>query len=76
MDMNKDFWFGFALTLAILFVVLCFEYADGFRGFNSSGSEVFTIALPLWIVWKKMSAMGQKIQRLKQRNKAIEKVML
>ena len=69
------FWFGFTLTLSILAVVYCFEYADSARGYNSTGSEVFTIALPLWIVWKKLTTMGQKIEKLKQYNKALEKNM-
>jgi hypothetical protein len=72
----NNFWFGAMLTLSIVFVVWCFGYADEVRGFNSTGTEVFTLALPLLIVWKKFKAMGQKIERLKQYNKAMEKAML
>ena len=69
------FWFGFALTLSILAVVWCFEYADGVRGYNSTGGEVFTIALPLYVVWKKISDMGRKIQRLKRYNQSLKSML-
>ena len=72
----NNFWFGAILTLSIVFVVSCFSYADEVRGFNSTGTEVFMIALPLWIVWRKFKAMGQKIDKLKKYNKAMEKTML
>ena len=64
------FWFGVALTLSILAVVYCFEYADATRGYNSTGGEVFTIALPLIPVWNKLKTMGGQIERLKQQNSA------
>ena len=67
--MKKGFWFGVALTLSILAVVWCFEYADATRGYDAIGGEVFTLALPLILVWKKMSTMGQKIEKLEQQNK-------
>ena len=68
----NNFWFGVILTLSILFVMWCFDYADNFRGYNSTGGEVFMIALPLWIVWKKISDMGQKIQKVKQYNQSLK----
>ena len=71
--MKNKFWFGVILTIAILLVVRCFEYADAVRGYNGTGSEVFTIALPLWIVWKKLTTMGQKIERLEQYNQELQK---
>ena len=70
------FWFGVTLTISILFVVYCFQYANDFREVNSVGSEVFMIVLPLWIVWRKLQTMGQKIERLKQCNRALAKNML
>ena len=66
--MKKGFWFGVILTLSILAVVWCFEYADATRGYNSTGGEVFTIALPLYIVWKKLTTMGRQIEKLKRQN--------
>ena len=66
------FWFGFALTLSILAVKWCFEYADSVRGYNSTGGEVFMIALPLYVVWKKISDMGRKIQNVKQYNQSLK----
>ena len=71
--MKKNFWFGVILTLSILAVIWCFDYADTVRSYNSIGGEVFMIALPLWIVWKKFKAMGQKIEKMKQYNKALQK---
>lgn len=64
----NNFWFGVILTLSILAVIWCFDYADNWRGYNSTGGEVFMIALPLYIVWKKLTTMGQQIERLKQQN--------
>ena len=72
MKKSNIFGFGVALTLAILAVVYCFEYADAVRGYNSIGGEVFTIALPLYVVWMKISDMGQKIQKLKQYNQSLK----
>ena len=44
-----------ALIFAIFFVAFCFKYADNVRGYNATGGEVFTIALPLlilkWRLW-------------------------
>ena len=73
--MKNKFWFGVFLTIAILLVVRCFEYADAVRGYNGTGSEVFTIALPLYIVWKKISEMGRKIQRLKRYNQSLKSML-
>ena len=73
--MKNKFWFGAFLTIAILLVVRCFEYADAVRGYNSTGGEVFTIALPLYIVWKKISELGRKIQRLKRYNQSLKSML-
>ena len=64
----NNFWFGAILTLSILSVIWCFDYADNWRGYNSTGGEVFTIALPLYIVWKKLTTMGRQIEKLKRQN--------
>ena len=68
----NNFWFGVILILSILVVMWCFDYADNFRGYNSTGGEVFMIALPLYVVWMKISDMGQKIQKLKQYNQSLK----
>lgn len=47
----NDFWLGALLTASIWLVLWAFGYADNFRGFDSTGAEVFTIALPVMIVW-------------------------
>ena len=69
----NNFWFGVSLTLSILAVVWCFDYADSLRGYNSMGSEVFMIALPLTLVWLKLRDMGRKIKNLKRYNKALQR---
>lgn len=69
----NNLWFGVILTLSILAVIWCFNYADNFRGYNSTGGEVFMIALPLTLVWFKLRAMGQKITNLKMYNKELRK---
>lgn len=69
----NNLWFGVILTLSILAVIWCFNYADNFRGYNSTGGEVFMIALPLTLVWFKLRAMGQKIMDLKMYNKELRK---
>ena len=69
--MKNKFWFGAILTLSILLVVRCFEYADAMRGSDQMGAEVFTIVLPLLIVFNQISSLEQKIQR---KNEYIQKV--
>ena len=69
--MKSKFWFGVILTISILLVVRCFEYADMVRGSNETGAEVFTIVLPLLIVFNQISKLEQKIQR---KNEYIQKV--
>lgn len=59
MKKTGGFWFGVALILSILFCIWCFEYADNFRGYNSTGGEVFMLALPLMIVQNKLKMVGQ-----------------
>lgn len=69
--MKNKFWFGVILTISILLVVRCFEYADAVRGSNETGAEVFMIVLPLLIVFNQISKLEQKIQR---KNEYIQKV--
>ena len=69
--MKNKFWFGVILTISILLVIRCFEYADAVRGSNETGVEVFTIVLPLLIVFNQISKLEQKIRR---KNEYIQKV--
>ena len=71
----KNFLFYLILGISVVLVCIAFDYADAVRGYNATGGEVFTIALPLGIVWNKISAMGQKINRLKEENKALRNYM-
>ena len=65
--------FYVALVASILIVVLCFEHAREFRRNEQIGSEFFMLALPLLIVEHKFSKAEQKINRLKKKNKALQK---
>jgi hypothetical protein len=70
--MKNKFWFGVILTISILLVVRCFEYADAVRGSNQTkGAEVFMIVLPLMIVFRAISKLEQKLNR---KNEYIQKV--
>ena len=71
MKNNSLFYIG--LCLAILFTVWCFDYADALRGYSATGGEVFTIALPLYIVQKKVASLEQKNKRLEMQKKALQK---
>ena len=54
MKLNR-FWCGFLLGLTPFIIQNAFMLADLERGFNATGGEVFTIALPLlifkWRLW-------------------------
>lgn len=73
MGKYNGFWFGVVLALTLIFVVWCFECADATRGYNATGGEVFTIALPLIIVWLRLRRAEQKIKMLKERNQALHR---
>ena len=74
--MKNKFWFGVFLTIAILLVVRCFEYADVVRGSNQTGAEVFTIVLPLMIVFREMSKLERKLNRKNEYIKKVEQERL
>lgn len=63
-----NFIFGFALACSLFVVVWAFNYADVERGYNSTGSEVFTIALPFLIVTLKMWTVEQTKNRKRKKN--------
>ena len=71
--MKNSFWFGVVLTASILVVVWSFRCADILRGYDAIGGEVFTIALPVFIVWNKLSEQERERQRLKLLNESLKK---
>ena len=76
MIMRKKIFALMSILASILFVVYCFEQADAVRGYNATGSEVFTIALPLWIMWRIVTGLCEKIDKLKKYNKKLESHLL
>lgn len=73
MKSNVGFWF--TLILSIIFVAICFNYAAETRDTVRIGGEVFTIALPVFIVWNKMSEAERENQKLKSQNDAYKKAL-
>ena len=71
MKSNVGFWF--VLVLSVVFVAGCFTYAAEMRESNLIGGEVFTIALPVFIVWTKISEAERENQRLKSLNESLKK---
>lgn len=74
--MKNKFWFGVILTVSVLLVVKCFEYADAVRGCDGTGSEVFMVVLPLMIVFHEISKLEQKLDRKNQCIKKMEQERL
>ena len=75
--MRKSTYFilGFLFAFSLGLVIWAFEFADMWRGYNGTGGEVFTIALPLIFAWKIVSiaeqtenALMMEIQKLKQKS--------
>lgn len=73
MKSNVGFWF--VLILSVVFVAGCFTYAAEMRESNLIGGEVFTIALPVFIVWTKISEAERENQKLKSQNEAYKKAL-
>lgn len=73
MKSNTGFWL--ALILSIVFVACCFAYAAETRENGMVGGEVFTIALPVFIVWNKISEAERENQKLKSQNEAYKKAL-
>ena len=48
------------LMLSTALVVYCFFLADQMRPVDSTGGEVFMIALPLWIMCMHLKTSGRK----------------
>ena len=57
----SDFWYGMLLMLSFCIVAMCFKEADAFRGYNSIGGELISLALPLLIIrWKQWSRINKR----------------
>lgn len=61
--MKNNFWFGVILTLSILISCYAFQIAYVTRGGYGIGGELFTIALPLTVVFNKILMLEAKIKR-------------
>ena len=76
MKKSRYFIYGCLLTVSIFLVIFAFELADLTRGYCATGGEVFTIALPLVLVWEMLSTAerveqekDKEIQRLRNLSK-------
>ena len=57
----SDFWYGALLVLSIWIITNAFTYADVVRAYNSTGGEVFTLFLPIFIIkWKQWSRINKR----------------
>lgn len=71
MKKNKNWIFWVLITASILFCCWSFRFTSGERANHSAiGGEVFTIALPLWLIQKKMETMARANRQLRQRLKS------
>ena len=72
--MKKSTYFimGCLLSISIMVVPFVFEIADVYRGFDATGGEVFTIALPLMLVWKIVSTAEQNENWYKKKIKKMQ----
>lgn len=68
MKLNR-FWFGFLLGLTPFIIQNAFMLADLERGFNATGGEVFTIALPLLIFKWRLWTVEQNKKKHSQKKK-------
>ena len=67
MKVINNLLFISVLGLSVLGVAYAFEYADSFRGYNATGSEVFLIALPIYIALLKLNSLFKRAGRKKSR---------
>ena len=63
--LNNNFWFGIALCGTICLCLWGFKYARAHREVDVLGSEVFTIALPLWISYVKVQMLECTLTKMK-----------
>lgn len=57
----SDFWYGALLVISIWVICEAFSYADAFRTYNSTGSEILTLFLPILVIkWKQWSRVNKR----------------
>ena len=61
--MKKILFFA-VFFLSVGFCVMNFKVADATRGYNATGGEVFTIALPLWIMYQGIKTVRAKRKKI------------
>lgn len=72
MKKSVYFIFGSLFTISMFLTIWAFEVADLWRGYDGMGGEVFTIALPLILVWKMVSIAEQNERILLKRLKRLQ----
>ena len=72
MKKSVYFVFGSLFTISMFLTIWAFEVADLWRGYNGLGGEVFTVALPLILVWKIVSIAEQNERILLKRLKRLQ----
>ena len=72
MKKSVYFVFGSLFTISMFLTIWAFEVADLWRGYNGLGGEVFTVALPLILVWKMVSIAEQNERILLKRLKRLQ----
>ena len=55
--------FWVLLILSIYFVGFCFSYANSLRPSLQVGGEIFTIAIPVWLVWIKVERLAKALRK-------------
>lgn len=68
---NKTF-FRVCFAFSIVLLLFAFSQAQEYRGYVSIGSEVFFIALPVWIVELKISQLEKANAKLKKENQKMK----
>lgn len=76
MKKYKSWIFWALITASIFFCCWSFRIASGERVVNSAiGGEVFTIALPLWLISKKIEAMTRANKHLRKKVTQLERAL-
>lgn len=63
----SNFWFGFSLGATIMLIPFMFYVAQTTRGYAAIGGEVFTIALPVIILWLRAEQVKHVKQHLREK---------
>jgi len=66
----SKFLFGLFLGISLMSIPLSFAYADLERGYNAVGGEVFTTALPIFVLWWRAWSVKQLKREKQERNRA------